>query len=182
MGETSRITLWQASFTFSSSPVLIHTDFVIGHWSTLLSADSDMPIPFGVSVGDFIAAIELIHTVVQALEESAGAGAHCRGVILSMKNLEKALSTLQNIESDDVVQKAAMLEIATHCSESIQRFFARVQKYQPALQLNGRKEKWKDALRKVQWTLLEKQEVRDFQAEIEGHVMSLHILLVQLQL
>lgn len=141
-----------------------------------------MPVPFGVSVGDFIAAIELIHTIVQALEESTGAGAHYRGVILSMKNLERALSSLKSIESDDVVQKAAMLEIATYCSDSIQRFFGKVQKYQPALQLNGRNKKWKDALRKVQWTLLEKQEVRDFQAEIESHIMSLHILLVQLQL
>lgn len=140
-----------------------------------------MVVPFGVSVGDFIAGIELVHDIIHALEESAGAGANYRGVILWMKNLEAALNDVRNIESDDVVQKAALVKVATQCGESIKRFLAKVHKYDNSLQLGGSKRKWVDALRKVQWSLYTKKEIAEFQAEIQGHTMSIQLMLADLQ-
>jgi hypothetical protein len=94
-----------------------HTSFLRIAIFTLLCANT--PVPFGISVGDFIASIELIHDVLEALKESNGSAAQFQELIRELYSLErallavKALKTLpaQNSEIDAIKQAAAQCQV-----------------------------------------------------------------------
>lgn len=58
-----------------------------------------MPIPSGVSVGDFIACLELTKTVIECLEESQGSAAQYRGLVRSLRSLEAALIQVNKVRT-----------------------------------------------------------------------------------
>lgn len=91
-----------------------------------------MPIPFGVSVGDFIAGIELMHDIISCLEDSAGSRARYGGVIAALKSLESSLhhAKIANVQS---VDKLCISEIVTRSEETIKRFAGKIQKYDRTL-------------------------------------------------
>jgi crotonobetainyl-CoA:carnitine CoA-transferase CaiB-like acyl-CoA transferase len=57
-----------------------------------------MPVPFGVSVGDFISALAALRTILHALEDTHGAGAQYRAIITMFDNLETSLTQLASFE------------------------------------------------------------------------------------
>jgi len=139
-----------------------------------------MPFPFGVSVGDFIACIELINTIISCLDQSHGSDARFRDVLRSLKSLEIALTEVKKItvSSNDEV---ALRQVSMQCRNTLSTFLDKVKKYQPNLQLGGSGNRLKDSLRKVQWALYTKDDIAHFQLEIRGHVDSILILLGILQ-
>jgi len=141
-----------------------------------------MVVPFGVSVGDFISGIQLIHTIIEALEDSAGSSAEYQGIIRELKGLESALNCVMDLDIEDEAQEVAMREAAAQCSKTIQEFLQKVKKYQPALQAGGSTRKWKDNLRKIQWSFYSKEDVRRFQAQLQGHTASIQILLQRIHM
>ncbi|GAB7328405.1 hypothetical protein MBLNU13_g00377t1 [Cladosporium sp. NU13] len=139
-----------------------------------------MPFPFGVSVGDFIACIELINTIINCLDQSHGSDARFRDVSRSLKSLEIALMEVNKItaSSNDEV---ALRQVSMQCRSTLSTFLNKIKKYQPNLQLGGSGNHLMDNLRKVQWALYTKDDVAHFQLEIRGHVDSILILLGMLQ-
>jgi len=56
---------------------------------------------FGFSVGDFIAALELVGTVIQSLRESSGAKSEFRGLVHELYGLETALLRIKHLDLDE---------------------------------------------------------------------------------
>lgn len=56
---------------------------------------------FGFSAGDFIAAIELVGTVVDALRSSGSAGAEYRELVSQLLSLESALIQVKRLEFEE---------------------------------------------------------------------------------
>ena len=56
-----------------------------------------MLIPFGVSFGDFVTFLELVHNAIQALQDGAGSASHFRRTLESLKTLERLLQITYNI-------------------------------------------------------------------------------------
>jgi len=141
-----------------------------------------MVVPFGVSVGDFISGIQLIHTIIDALEDSTGSSAEYQGIIRELKSLETALNCVKDLDIEEEAQEIALREAAAQCGKTIQEFLQKIRKYQPSLQAGGSSKKWKDNLRKIQWSLYSKEDIRRFQAQLQGHTASIQILLQRIHM
>ena len=92
-----------------------------------------MVVPFGVSVGDFIAGINLISTVINALQDSAGSSAEYKGVIRELRGLQSALEQVKDLDIDDEDQARALCGVAAECEEAILQFLQKIKKYRPIL-------------------------------------------------
>jgi hypothetical protein len=60
-----------------------------------------MSVGFGFSAGDFIAAIELVGTVVDALRSNGSAGAEYRELVSQLLSLESALIQVKKLEFEE---------------------------------------------------------------------------------
>ena len=140
--------------------------------------------PFGFSVGDFVAGIQLIRQLISALEDSAGSSAEYRGLIKELYSLERALLEVKHLDLNDSqhVQLVALRQAATQCQQTIDEFLLRIRKFQPSLRKGGSKSSWRDGLRKVEWALYKKDDVERFRAQLNGHTASINILLITVHL
>ena len=59
-----------------------------------------MSVGFGFSVGDFISALHLVGTVIDALRDSGGAGPEFRELIRELYTLESVLLRVKRLELD----------------------------------------------------------------------------------
>lgn len=140
-----------------------------------------MPLPIGVSVGDFIACITLIKNIIDSLKDSQGSSAKYRGLINSLEGLEAALSKVKDLETSNLRERHALEEASRQCGYTLSAFLAKIEKYQPNLKVGGSGSRLKDSLRKIQWALYTKDDIAHFQAEIRGHVDSITLLLHTIQ-
>ncbi|KAL9079208.1 MAG: hypothetical protein Q9157_001877 [Trypethelium eluteriae] len=115
-----------------------------------------MVVPFGISVGDFIAFIEITIKVVNALQDSKGARKEYEGISRELVSLKHALTGIQDDFLDKTQKYDLSLGSATHS-----------------------RPKWKDGLRKIQWTLYSKEDVQKFRWQLYSHTASLILLLGQ---
>lgn len=60
-----------------------------------------MSVGFGFSVGDFVAAIKLVGTVINALQRSGSAAKEYRELILQLISLGNALLQVKRLEFDE---------------------------------------------------------------------------------
>ena len=143
-----------------------------------------MPVAFGFSIGDFIAALELVGTVIDALRESSNSGASFRSLLNELYALETALLHVKRLDMEDysTVKAISLRQAASQCRHTIDDFWKKTQKYQPHLQSGGTNSKVKDAWYKVKWALCAKEDLEKFRAEIRGHTSSLNILLTTIQI
>ena len=143
-----------------------------------------MPVAFGFSVGDFIAALELVGTVFDALRKSSQSSASFRSLINELCALETALLRVKRLDIEDysTVKVTALHKAASQCLNTIDTFWEKTQKYQPHLQGGGTSSKVKDVWYKIKWALCKIEDVEIFRAEIRGHISSLEILLLSMQL
>ncbi|OCK76927.1 hypothetical protein K432DRAFT_428373 [Lepidopterella palustris CBS 459.81] len=123
-----------------------------------------MPVPFGVSVGDFITFIETVVTVINALHDSTGSAAEYRGVIRELESLKTSLKSLDSLDIANEEQKAALKFVAANAEQTIVEFLM------------------EDGHRKIQWSLYSKDDVRKFQAQLQSHTVSLNILISQVHM
>ena len=140
--------------------------------------------PFGFSTGDFFSGISLVHEIIKALEDSAGSSSQYRGLIKELYALERALLEVKNLDLDqsEWAQQLALQQAATQCQETIDTFLRTVHKFQPALSNGASSSRLRDGLRKIQWALCKRDDVDKFRAQISGHIASINILLVTIQL
>ena len=60
-----------------------------------------MSVGFGFSAGDFIAALNLVSTVIDALRDSGDASLEYRELVRQLYTLEQALFRVKRIELDE---------------------------------------------------------------------------------
>lgn len=142
-----------------------------------------MSAGFGFSVGDFIAVLKLVGTVIDALTEPSNAPASFRSLTKELWALENALIRVKRLDLDDNhIDKAALRQAACRCQETIDTFYEKIRKYQPRLAGGGTDLRLKDTWAKVKWALCKKDDVEAFRAEIRGHTGSIEILLSSIQI
>ena len=136
-----------------------------------------MPVPFGISIGDFIAFIDTSVKIVNALKDSTGSSQEYQEVARELESLKLALVEVQNVGTDDPQTKAALESVASNCHRTIQDFLKKTQKYDDSLSsaANPRK-RLKNGFRKIQWALYSKEDVKEFQMQLYSHTASLNLL------
>ncbi|OBT63429.1 hypothetical protein VE03_07157 [Pseudogymnoascus sp. 23342-1-I1] len=109
---------------------------------------------FGFSAGDFIAALELVTTVINALRESGGASSEYREIVGQLFSLETALLTVKRLEVDPEqhAEFVSLQQAAAQCQRTIDNF-------------------WK-----------KKEDVAIFKADLVGHTESIQLLLMAMQM
>ena len=152
-----------------------------------------MTVPFGFSIGDFVAGIGLVRDVIEALQASSSSTARYQGLISELFTLERALLEVKKLAIGDErttplerlaleAKHGALRLAAVQCQDTISRLLGKVKKYDRHLSKNGSGSKWKDALRKVQWAILTDKDLEESRAEIRGHATSITMLLTVTQL
>jgi hypothetical protein len=151
-----------------------------------------MSIGFGFSVGDFISAVELVSTVIDALRSSSSASTEYRELLSQLLSLESALLQVKRLEPEFQCAEFFALQLAaSQCKTAIDAFLERVKAYQPHLgndgseggitlgdMKKGAKRRWM----KVKWAICKKEDVRKFQADLVGHTASIQLLLTTVQM
>jgi hypothetical protein len=138
-----------------------------------------MSVGFGFSAGDFIAAIELVATVIDALRDSGDASTEYRELVSQLYTLETALLRVKRLELDESqhAEVIALWQAAAQCQRTIDVFWKTIQKYQPSLRAGGSGSRAKDGWMKVRWALCRRDDVAKFKADLMGHTESIELLL-----
>lgn len=156
-----------------------------------------MATPFGFSIGDFIAAINLSINIVSALSSTSTSAAQYRGLLSELYVLEKSLVGVKNLRSNGQDQSLisnayyspkveafhdASQFAASQCQKTIDRLLTKLELYEGHLATNRKGNKWTHRWRKVRWALLTEGEIEEYRAEIRGHIGSINVLLNVTQL
>jgi hypothetical protein len=143
-----------------------------------------MSAGFGFSVGDFIAGINLVRELIDALDDAAGASAEYRCIVRELFNLESALIEVKHLSlhESQKSQKIAVEQAAFQCQETIDQFLKNTAKYRSALGWDSAIPKWRSNLRKMQWALNKSDDLQNFRATIAGHTLAINTLLSTIQL
>jgi len=134
---------------------------------------------FGFSVGDFLAASQLITQITRSLREAGGSKSEYQELLRELESLSRALQHVDRLESRalssatlDSIKCAALL-----CRHPLDEFLQKIQKYDTSLGL------WatggvKSAARKVEWAMRKKEEVCKLRDYLSLHVDSINMLLM----
>jgi hypothetical protein len=138
---------------------------------------------FGFSAGDFIAALELIGTVINALRESGVSGTQYRELINQLYSLETALLQVKQLELEEEQRSEyiALRQSASQCQRTIDNFWKKIQKYQRHLRTGGSTSKLKDSWMKVRWAMCQQEDLARFQTDLAAHTQSINIIMTTLQ-
>lgn len=136
-----------------------------------------MVVPFGVSVGDFVSTLGLIRKIAAALAESHGSGAQFRKLEATLGCLERAVKRVLDTDAgDDDEFVARWKETTEHLDILVKDFHKKSAKYEPSLRLGGSSSKWKDAMRKIQFTTI-KDDIAEFETQLLVQMGTLQLLL-----
>lgn len=143
-----------------------------------------MSVGFGFSAGDFIAALELVTTVVNALRESGGSSAEYRSLVSQLNTLQTTLLRVKRLELEDNqhAELIALQQAASQCQRTIDAFWEKIKKYQTSLSIGGSGSRVKDTWRKVKWAIVKKEDLVRFKADLMGHTESIELLLTTVQM
>ncbi|TID21434.1 hypothetical protein E6O75_ATG04829 [Venturia nashicola] len=140
-----------------------------------------MPITFG-SVGDIISVSLLVKDLLLALDSSKGSSTEYRAVVSELNILDKALLQVAQLANTHAPtpELLALWETAKHsvdkCRIAVDSFTKRIDKYKNSLGKRGSHNSIKDAARKVQWQICQKDEITRFRVEIAGYTDSITML------
>ena len=143
-----------------------------------------MSAGFGFSVGDFIAAIRVVGTVVEVLRDAGAARREFAELAQLLATLEVSLRSVTEIGSDGSYEAYGPLlqRAATQCQSSVEDFWQRVRKCQPQLQSQEWGSKVKESWAKVRWALCKREDVQRFKADVQCQVVAVQLVLSTLQL
>ena len=143
-----------------------------------------MSVAFGFSAGDFIAALNLVSTVVDALRDSGDASLEYRELVRELYTFEQALFRVKRIELDESqnTEKIALRQAASQCHRTIDDFWKKVTKYQPHLGQDSRSPSIKSGWMKIKWALCKREDLVRFKADLQGHTGSIEVLLLTVQM
>ena len=145
-----------------------------------------MSVNFGFSVGDFIAAIDLVRTVIDALRESGESGAHYGQLLGQLLCLETALLEVKRLEVDDTqhAELITLRQAAAQCQRTIDRFWNKAQRYYPYLaSTTGTSgSQIRRGWMKVKWAVFQRDDLVGFSVDLAGHTASIQMLLSTIQM
>jgi hypothetical protein len=143
-----------------------------------------MSVGFGFSIGDFIAALQLVGTVIDALRDSGDSSAEYRSLIGQLYTLESALLRVKRLELDGSqhAEVITLRQAAAQCQRTIDVFWEKIKKYQPSLRSGGTGSRVKDGWRKVKWAMCKKEDIVKFRTELMAHTEGIEMILTTVQM
>ena len=89
-----------------------------------------MAVGFGFSVGDFLNALELVSTVIDAVQDSGAASSEYRELLNELQSLRTALLQVERLEIDQVQhsEHMALKQAASRCEGTIHEFWHKIRK------------------------------------------------------
>jgi hypothetical protein len=130
-------------------------------------------VPFGFSVGDFVASIELIHKAAKALRSTSGAMGHYQQTLLDLELIESVLRRVQGLSptsaSQETIQTIQLCGRACHVP--LEHFSQKAKKLEPYLNFD-KKSSASDFLHirkgghKLRWAILLEEDVAKLKASI----------------
>ena len=138
-----------------------------------------MPVGFGFSAGDFIAALKLVGTVIDALRDSGEVGLAYRELVRELYGLETALLHVKRLDGEEIpqAQVISLRQVAAQCQSTIDDFWKKIQKYQPHLGPTHSVTPIKSGWMKIRWAVCKKDDLTKFKANLAGHTEAINILL-----
>jgi hypothetical protein len=142
-----------------------------------------VPLPFGVSFGDFVAFVKLCKDVAQALHESSGAQSQFQRATADLEGIGTVLQKVETLLSPTAPTYDAALLIASACHVHLNAFLPRIVKYKPHLQkIAGsqahNKGRFDGVWSKIKWALCHfEEEVAKLKAAIAPLLISIGVLL-----
>jgi hypothetical protein len=142
-----------------------------------------MSVGFGFSVGDFIAAIELVTTVIDALQASGTARDEYRELVSQLRSLETALLRVKRLDGEEQYDEViALRQAASQCQRTIEEFWTKASKQHPGLRGCGSRSRLKDGWMRVKWAVCKREDVVRFKADLVGHTESIQMILSVIQM
>jgi hypothetical protein len=139
---------------------------------------------FGFSVGDFLAAIELVHDLAVALSDGRGSSAKFQGLVQELYSLERAMIEIKNLQVSAGLESHLWMvqQVATQCQRAIADFLRKSDVYMQCLRQGGSTKWWKDAFYKVKWAVYKADDVDELRARLRGHAVAMGLMLQVLQM
>jgi hypothetical protein len=150
-----------------------------------------MACPFGFSVGDFLAVMELTWKVTQALRESAGAVHEVQTILGTLMSFQRAISTCQTLalewsqlaDGDASLPERSVMNGINHqlafCRERLFKLSTKLEPYTRALMKQKGNRSAHDQLYKVKW-IFSREEADRLQKDLSIHVQGLERYITEL--
>lgn len=170
------------AFLFFSSSTYRNLDHLYLSYST--DPVQMAAVPFGFSFGDFVAAIEVIHKVAQALKRSSGARSHFHQTVADLESFETVLRSVEALSpttsSPDAI--GAIRLCAFKCHPPLNHFLQRIRFYEQHMgRPSGSKTQIVKSVTgsfwKAKWTIKVEQEVAKLKADIGPLLEAISVLL-----
>lgn len=143
-----------------------------------------MPVPFGISVGDFVAGLSLITNALKKIQDEHGAKANYQSLIREVANLQAGFIAIEDfvIGTTNSKRHAAIQQAVAEGRDCIEDFLLCISKYQPSLDVEGTTSGWKAKLCQIRWGICKKEGVAKFRTDLQQRSWAVNMLLVTLQL
>ncbi|KAL8727808.1 MAG: hypothetical protein Q9166_005800 [cf. Caloplaca sp. 2 TL-2023] len=144
-----------------------------------------MSVGFGFSVGDFIGAIKLVGTVIDALSASSKSSSELQELLRQLYSLETALREIQQLEVDESLhaEVLALKQSAAQCQLTITQFLRTTESYKSQLVCsNGATSTVQCKWKRVKWALCKRKDIVQFKADLLAHTESIQLLLTTIQM
>ena len=129
-----------------------------------------MPVPFGFSVGDFLAVADLAFKITILLLEIKGVSASYKRLIADLKLTTQALNhvgQLQSLNTLPIAAKNAVSHGLSCCRRDLERLMEIVQKYRSGFHM----------FQKVKWVILESEDVNKLRDNICRSICQINLVL-----
>ena len=168
----------------SSSPSLLITCQIHEQSDDVCWNHLRMSVGFGFSVGDFIAALRLVDTVVDALRESGRSSANFQELLAELQSLKAALHSVDQLQLHDDQQPEllALKQASAQCQITVENFWKRIMKYQPHLGATGTDFRLKSGWMKIKWAFCKKEDLARFKVDVQAHTQSIMILMLAIHM
>ncbi|KAL2258158.1 hypothetical protein VTK26DRAFT_8642 [Humicola hyalothermophila] len=139
---------------------------------------------FGFSVGDFLAAIELVHDLAVALSETSGSSSAFQGLAQELYSLERAMIEIKGLQVSTALEPTlrAVLQVTSQCQRMITNFVRKNDVYVQCLGQGRSFKWWKDTFYKIKWAVYKSDEIDELRACLQSHVMAIGLMLQALQM
>lgn len=142
-----------------------------------------MAAAFGFSVGDVLAVVNLVSTVIDSLRSASGSGSQYRDLVSELQTLKDSLIHVKHValnETQDVGQNALLAAVA-QCQQTVDEFVKKIEPYQPYLATGGSGNKAKDAWMKIKWATCKREDIETFRQKLRDRRGVIEVLLTSLQ-
>ncbi|KAF2112526.1 hypothetical protein BDV96DRAFT_579856 [Lophiotrema nucula] len=146
-----------------------------------------VPVPFGFSVGDFVASISICAKVITALRDTKGAETRLYFTILQLQKLKRILSTIDELQTNPISVDVQLIEearfLGTQCRQPLDRFLEDLNILESRICVwqrpndAGISDKAHAALARIKWAMRVKRHVQSFYESVSPQLDLIDVLL-----